>query len=42
MGVVVCVCFMGKESFVEFCMEYDGSILKVIVLNVFLLLEGMC
>ena len=35
-GVVHRARFMGSESLVEFRMDYDGSILKVTVPNVFL------
>ncbi len=32
--------FMGHESLVEFCMDFDGSVLKATVPNVFLPAEG--
>lgn len=35
-GVVVRARFMGKESLVEFAMDFDGSILKATVPGVFL------
>lgn len=39
-GVVKRARFMGNESLVEFAMDYDGSVLKVTVPNVFLPKQG--
>lgn len=39
-GVVKRARFLGSESLVEFCMDYDGSIFKVTVPNVFLPAKG--
>ncbi|WP_299350107.1 ABC transporter ATP-binding protein [uncultured Shimia sp.] len=39
-GIVERARFMGNESLVEFRMDYDGSMLKVTVPNVFLPAEG--
>ncbi|MFD3189311.1 ABC transporter ATP-binding protein [Sedimentitalea sp. HM32M-2] len=39
-GVVQRARFMGHESLIEFCMDYDGSVLKATVPNVFLPHEG--
>jgi iron(III) transport system ATP-binding protein len=40
-GVVERARFMGKESLVEFRMDYDGSILTASIPNVFLPKPGM-
>lgn len=39
-GIVTRARFMGNESLVEFVMDYDGSMFKAIVPNVFLPKEG--
>ena len=40
-GVVQRARFMGASSLVEFCMDYDGSILKAVVPSVFLPKAGL-